>query len=127
MGRKPIGKTAMTATERQRRRRASLRPGQRYDALKRAWAACAKGERARFLRELRAATTKRKKERRAERERALAETISGGRPMAAAGTILGWLNGLPIISGGAAAPVATGGSLRGRALQASLAAKPRRA
>jgi hypothetical protein len=56
MGRKPIGKTAMTATERQRRRRARLRPGQRYDALRAAWDACDKAERARFLRELRAAS-----------------------------------------------------------------------
>jgi hypothetical protein len=102
MGRKPIGETAMTATERQRRRRARLRRGQGYDALCRAWAACDKAERARFLRELRAPAAKRKKERRAERERDLAEKISGGRPMAPAGAITGWLDGLPIISGGPA-------------------------
>jgi hypothetical protein len=77
-----------------------LRPAQRYDALKRAWDACDKSERARFLRELAAARTKAKKERRAERMRELAEKISGGRPMEPAGTIVGWLGGLPIISGG---------------------------
>ena len=102
MGRRPIGKTAMTATERQRRRRARLRRGQGYDVLCRAWAACDKAERARFLRELRAPAAKRKKERRAERERALAEKIGGGRPIAPAGAITGWLDGLPIVSGGPA-------------------------
>ena len=47
MGRKPIGKTAMTAAERQQRYRARLRPSQRYDALRRAWDACGKSERTR--------------------------------------------------------------------------------
>jgi hypothetical protein len=73
MGSKPLGKVAMTAAERQRRRRARLRPKQRYDALTRAWDACGKAERSRFLRELRAVKLEAKRERRAQRERELAE------------------------------------------------------
>jgi hypothetical protein len=45
MGRKPVGKVAMTAAERQRRRRAKLQPERSYDALRRAWAACGKRSR----------------------------------------------------------------------------------
>jgi hypothetical protein len=75
MGRKPIGNTAMTAAERQRRRRDRLRPGQRYDALRAAWEACDQKSRTRFLRELGAAKLSAKIERRAQRERELAEKI----------------------------------------------------
>jgi hypothetical protein len=76
MGRKPIGKTAMTVAERQRRRRARLWPERAYDALCRAWAACGRKERARFKRELHTELTAAKKARRAERERDLAEKIN---------------------------------------------------
>jgi hypothetical protein len=44
MGRKPIGKTAMTATERQQRRRARLQALRPYAELERAWAACSREE-----------------------------------------------------------------------------------
>jgi hypothetical protein len=94
MGRKPIGKTAMTAAERQQRRRARLRPAQRYEALRRAWDACDKSERARFQRELGAAKLNAKKERRAQRERELAEKIRAAWPMEGA-----TFEGLPIVSG----------------------------
>jgi hypothetical protein len=50
LGRKPIGKTAMTAAERQLRRRARLQEGRAYAELERAWAACSMSERARFKR-----------------------------------------------------------------------------
>jgi hypothetical protein len=66
MGRKPIGKTAMTATERQRRRRARLREERPLADLRAAWDACGKAERARFLRELSADRTAAKKARRAQ-------------------------------------------------------------
>jgi hypothetical protein len=95
MGRKPIGKIAMTATERQRRRRARLRPAQRYDALRRAWDACDKAERTRFLRELSADRTAAKKARRAALERALAEKIVVTWPEA---DHRRWFEGLPIVS-----------------------------
>jgi hypothetical protein len=94
MGRKPIGKTAMTAAERQRRRRARLRPGQRYDALRAAWEACDKKSGTRFLRELGAAKLSAKRERRAQRERELAEKIRAAWPTKGA-----VFEGLPIISG----------------------------
>ena len=95
MFRKPIGKTAMTAAERQRRRRARLRPGQRYDALRAAWEACDKKGRTRFLRELSAVSLQRKKERRAERLRAIADKIRATWPTEGAA-----FEGLPIGGGG---------------------------
>jgi hypothetical protein len=52
MGRKPIGKTAMTAAERQRRRRARLRKERPLADLRAAWDTFDKSERAWFLREL---------------------------------------------------------------------------
>jgi hypothetical protein len=75
LGRNPVGKSAMTAAERQRRRHARLRPAQRYDALRAAWEACDRKQRSRFLRELSADRTAGKKARRAALERALAEKI----------------------------------------------------
>jgi hypothetical protein len=95
-----LGKTAMTPAQRQQRRRARLRKERPLARLRAAWDACDKAQRSRFLRGLRAASLQRKKERRAALERALADKISGARPMEPAGTITGWLNGLPIISGG---------------------------
>lgn len=71
MGRKPIGKTAMMAAERQRRCRARLKALRPYAELERAWAACSRKKRSRFLRSLRSAAQLLKKERRAEREWAL--------------------------------------------------------
>ena len=106
MGRKPIHREAMTAAERQRRRRDRLRQGQGLVALRRAWEECTKSERTRFLRELRADQLKAKQERRAERERALGEKIRRenerrgyvepppGEP--GKSCIVGWLAGLPI-------------------------------
>jgi hypothetical protein len=110
MGRKPIGKTAMTDVERQQRRRERLRQGQALIALHRAWDACSKAERSRFRRELSADRLATKKARRAERERQLGETIrlENERRMALPGAsspvtlpngsqIVGWLGGLPLI------------------------------
>jgi hypothetical protein len=76
MGRKPIGEKAMTATERQRRRRHRLKQEQGFVALRRAWDACTKAERTRFLRELSAERRLvAKHARRAKRVRELAEKI----------------------------------------------------
>lgn len=52
MGRKPVFETAMTAAERQRRRRERLKQGLNFLALGRAWDECTRAERAWFLREL---------------------------------------------------------------------------
>jgi hypothetical protein len=96
MGRKPLRKSgAMTAAERQRRRRAGLggattryaAPGP--PAVKRSRSASFAG--------LRAAALQRKKERRAAVELALAEKINRGNRKHAKPRMLG---GLPIISGG---------------------------
>jgi hypothetical protein len=65
----------MTAAERQRRRRARLRKERPLADLRAAWDACDKSERAWFLREFGAAKLSAKRERRAERERELAEKI----------------------------------------------------
>jgi hypothetical protein len=72
----------MTAVERQQRRRARLATGRPYADLE---AACSKKEWTRFLQSLRAVSQLAKKERQAEQERALAEKIGGGRPIAPRG------------------------------------------
>jgi hypothetical protein len=99
MGRKPIGKTAMTAAERQRRRRARLQKERPLADLRAAWDACDKKGRTRFLRELPAASLQRKQERRAALERALAEKIVSTWPEA--DRRLYWeKRGYPLLSGG---------------------------
>ena len=105
MGRKPIGQQAMSAAERQRRRRARLKPDQALLALRQAWEACPPAARRRFLRELGAVRLKAKQERRAERLRELNEKLErenarrGPQPVTRpdGSQITGWLNGLPII------------------------------
>jgi hypothetical protein len=117
MGRKPLGREAMTATQRQRRRRERLKQGQTLLALCRAWEACTKAERTRFLRGLRAEQLAAKQARRAARVMALAEKVrlaneERGKMLHgpdyvepqfhAAGQIVGWIGRFPIISGGLA-------------------------
>jgi hypothetical protein len=110
MGRKPSGKTAMTAAERQRRRRERLKPEKTYAALCAAWEVSSRAQRTRFLRDLRATTLAAKKALRAEKRRQLAETLRRenerrGADMTPVGPgerrIVGWLAGLPIWSCGA--------------------------